>query len=100
MNFKAISLLLFHIIKFLLSYIRIQQNISSLLKLIHMKSHQLFFALMYIIGFAACKKEDLLQARNNVVAQKDIDAIQNNNACRAIDPSNFVKHVNNPYFPL
>src|SRR5690242_10538310 len=76
-----------------------KRNIFPPLKLSTMKSHPLFFAFIYLISLAACKKEDLLQDRGNVVAQK-VRAATQDNKCSVIEPSNFVKKVTNPYFPL
>jgi len=62
-----------------------------------MKTHQTFILLM-CISFAACKKESPTQYSINAGGQQD--ALIQCKTCREINPSNFVKGVDNPYFPL
>src|SRR3954451_5566104 len=64
--------------------------------LIKMKSHQTFI-LICVMSFVACKKESSVQYSNNATTQQS--ATQQCH-CTNIDPSNFVKGINNPYFPL
>jgi hypothetical protein len=64
-----------------------------------MKTCKSFILLVAIISFEACKKESTQFSSINTATQNNI-AETNCKSCPEIDPSNFVKEVTNPYFPL
>lgn len=61
-----------------------------------MKYHQTLFALVIVFCFA-CKKASVTVASVNSDAPQNMQA---SHACPVIDPSDFVEHPTNPYFPL
>ena len=64
-----------------------------------MKTLTLSLAAIFLIGFAACKKEiKSYSAVNKDVAESAV--IREQSRCPVIHPSNFGSDVTNPYFPL
>jgi hypothetical protein len=64
-----------------------------------MKSHQTLVLLIFGVSFAACKKESPIQSMSNASSQQNA-VTAGCNTCRDVDPSDFVKGVDNPYYPL
>jgi|SRR5215831_15656281 len=63
-----------------------------------MKSQQTVILFFCILCIAGCKKEQTAQQINSVSQQNG--QTNQTKGCPVIDPSNFVKEANNPYFPL
>src|SRR4051794_41083175 len=64
-----------------------------------MKSHQTLVLLIFGMSFAACEKESPIQSISNASLQQNA-LTAGCNICRNIDPSDFVKRIDNPYYPL
>ncbi len=75
------------------------QPCHAIKKLISMKTCKTVIALAAVISFTACKKEFTQSSSINASTQNDV-AENSRKSCPEIDPSDFVKEVTNPYFPL
>ena len=64
-----------------------------------MKSHQTIVLLIFGASLAACQKESPVQPISNASSQQDA-VTAGCNTCRDIDPSDFVKKIDNPYLPF
>src|SRR5262245_52618746 len=64
-----------------------------------MKSHQTLLTLVIILCAAACKKESPPVSVNSSITQQDVQSPQCK-TCPTIDPSDFVKGIDNPYLPF
>jgi len=64
-----------------------------------MKSHQTLALLIFAISLATCKKEAPIQSVSNASSQQNA-VTAGCQTCRNIDPSDFVKRIDNPYLPF
>jgi len=67
-----------------------------------MKTSSVLLVVVFIIQLSACKKDVISSASGDLTLAQNLKAnnLSSKAKCPVIDPSNFVSHITNPYFPL